>query len=61
MGSTAMATKPADLYPEKEAQRRFETALRAALNTPPTPMKDLPKKTPKKSSGASPAKRGASS
>jgi hypothetical protein len=35
-------------YSEAEAQQRFETALRAALNTPPKPMKDIPKKRPKK-------------
>ena len=33
-----------DDYPPEEAQRRFEAALRAALNTPPKPVKDMPKK-----------------
>lgn len=31
-------------FPPDEAQRRFEAAIRAALNTPPKPMKDMPKK-----------------
>jgi hypothetical protein len=31
-------------YDEAESQRRFEAALRAALNTPPKPLKDMPKK-----------------
>lgn len=30
-------------YPEEEAQRRFEALVKAALNTPPAPMKDRPK------------------
>jgi hypothetical protein len=33
-------------YTPEEAQRRFEASLRAALNTPPKPMKDIPKKRP---------------
>jgi hypothetical protein len=35
-----------DSYPAQEAQRRFEIALRAALNTPPKPLKDMPRKRP---------------
>ena len=37
-------------FPEKEAQARFEAALRAGLKTPPKPLKDKPKvkKSPKK-------------
>jgi hypothetical protein len=31
-------------FPKREAQRRFEVALRAALNTPPKPLKSM---TPK--------------
>jgi hypothetical protein len=42
-----------DTYSDAEAQRRFEAALKAALNTPPKPMKDIPKKKPKKASRAS--------
>ncbi len=34
-------------YSEGEAQRRFETALRGAFATPPTPMKEIPRKRPK--------------
>jgi hypothetical protein len=29
-----------DQYSEEEVQRRFEALVKAALNTPPTPMKD---------------------
>jgi hypothetical protein len=36
-----------DQLDEKEAQRRFEKLVRTALNTPPKPMKDLPRKKPK--------------
>lgn len=56
-----MRTKAdADQYSEPEAQRRFMAAVKAALNTPPKPLKDIPKKH----SGAqrkprkSPSKRG---
>ncbi len=40
-----MGTKPSDteLSPE-QAQRRFEKLVRTALNTPPKPMKDMPRK-----------------
>ena len=31
-------------YTEAEAQARFEKTLRAALNTPPKPLKEMPKK-----------------
>jgi hypothetical protein len=34
-------------YTEEEITKRFETALRGAFSTPPTPMKDLPRKRPK--------------
>jgi hypothetical protein len=37
-------TKSDDQYSEEEAQRRFIGTLRAALNTPPKPMKAAPKK-----------------
>jgi hypothetical protein len=30
-------------FDEKEAQARFEAALKGALKTPPTPLKDKPK------------------
>lgn len=33
-------------YPADEAQRRFERLVRTALNTPPKPMKDMPRKRP---------------
>ncbi len=38
----------AETYDDDEAKRRFEAALRAALNTPHTPLKDKPKVRPKK-------------
>jgi hypothetical protein len=31
-------------YSEKEAQKRFEAALKGAMNTPHKPLKDKPKK-----------------
>jgi hypothetical protein len=31
-------------YPPEEAHRRFETAVRAALNTPPKPRKKMTRK-----------------
>jgi hypothetical protein len=31
-------------YSRDEAQERFDAALRGAFKTPPTPMKDIPKK-----------------
>jgi len=33
-------------YSNEQAQRRFDAALRGAFSTPPTPMKDLPRKRP---------------
>lgn len=33
-------------YDPQEAQRRFEKLVRTALNTPPKPMKDMPRKRP---------------
>jgi len=33
-----------DRLDEQEAQRRFEKLVRTALNTPPKPMKDMPRK-----------------
>jgi hypothetical protein len=42
-----------DKYSEKEAQQRFEAALKGALKTPATPLKDKPKvkKASKKTGG----------
>jgi hypothetical protein len=37
-----MAKRP-DKYSDKEALARFEAALRGGLNTPPKPLKDIPK------------------
>jgi hypothetical protein len=36
--------RESDQYPEEEAQRRFMAALKAAVNTPPKPRKDIPRK-----------------
>jgi hypothetical protein len=36
-----------DQYDPKEAQRRFEAALRGGLNTPPKPLKSMPPKRDK--------------
>lgn len=41
-----MAKDP-DKYSKKEAQSRFMQALKAAVNTPPKPLKDVPKKRTK--------------
>jgi hypothetical protein len=38
-----MAKKPVDEFNEKEAQARFEAALRGALSTPHKPLKEKPK------------------
>jgi hypothetical protein len=35
--------KDSDQYSEKEAERRFMATLKAAVNTPPKPLKDVPK------------------
>jgi hypothetical protein len=34
-------------YSQREAQRRFLAALKSAVNTPPKPLKDIPKKRAK--------------
>lgn len=38
-----MSKKSEDEYDEKEAQERFEAALRAGLKTPPKPLKEKPR------------------
>ena len=45
-----MAKSSVDEFSEKEAQERFEAALRGALKTPPKPLKEKPKvkRTPAK-------------
>ncbi len=42
-----MPDKPAQ-YSDKEAQERFNAALRGAMNTPPSPRKSMTPKRPKK-------------
>lgn len=39
-----MASKISDQYSEPEAQRRFLGTLKAALNTPPKPLKMMDRK-----------------
>jgi hypothetical protein len=36
-----------DDYPPEEAQKRFMTALKAAVNTPPRPLKSMTRKVAK--------------
>ncbi len=44
-----MARKQSDeLFSEQETVRRLEAALRGAFSTLPTPLKDIPRKRPKK-------------
>ena len=51
--------KTKDEYSKQETNKRFEAALRGAFNTPPKPMKDIPrsrskaKRKPRKKSTAS--------
>jgi hypothetical protein len=40
--------KVKDQYSEEETNRRFDAALRGAFATAPKPMKDIPRKRPKK-------------
>jgi hypothetical protein len=49
-------SKPPDQYDEKEAQARFEAALRSGLKTPPKPLKDKPKKAKPRKSQKAPSK-----
>ncbi len=44
-------------YPEAETQRRFGKLVRTALNTPPKPMKDMPRKRPGPKAGPEKAAR----
>jgi hypothetical protein len=50
-----------DQHSEEEAQRRFEALIRAALNTPPKPLKDIPRTRPyrprKRKPGAEPVRQ----
>jgi hypothetical protein len=52
----AARTKNDEVYPAEEAQRRFEALVKAALNTPPSPMKDRPRKLRESKSGRKAAK-----
>jgi hypothetical protein len=46
-------------YSKKEAEQRFEAALRGALKTPPQPMKDKQKKRVESKRKRKPAKASA--
>ncbi len=41
-----MSRKSESELNENEVQRRFEKLVRTALNTPPKPMRDMPRKRP---------------
>jgi hypothetical protein len=43
-----MRRKSHDQYSEREARQRFEAALRGSRLATHTPMKDMPRKRPKK-------------
>jgi hypothetical protein len=47
-----MSRTPEKQYSRKETQKRFEAALQGAFNTPPKPLKDVPKKRAKKQAKA---------
>jgi hypothetical protein len=44
-------------YSEQETARRRDEAIKRALRTPPTHLKDIPKKRTPKNGGPSPKKR----
>jgi hypothetical protein len=47
-----MAKQSDENYSDKEAKARFEAALKSALSTPHTPLKDKPKVKKKKNRAA---------
>ncbi len=51
----SMPTDQDDRYPPDEAQRRFEALIRAAANTPPLHLKDIPRKRPKGGKAVTPS------
>jgi hypothetical protein len=44
-----MNKRKAENYTEAETERRFNAALRGAFETPPKPMKEIPRKRARKS------------
>ena len=58
-----MAKQSSDQYSDQEAQQRFLATVKAALNTPPKPLKDIPKvhtgtkRKPRKSAKVATSKR----
>jgi hypothetical protein len=59
-GISSVMSKQPDQYDEKEAQERFEAALRGGLKTPHKPLKEKPKvkKAAKRKVKKTPPKRG---
>jgi hypothetical protein len=49
--------KNVDEFSEKEAQQRFEAALKGALSTSPKPLKEKPKVKKAKKKAKTPAKK----
>jgi hypothetical protein len=45
-----VATTKNEKFSDDEAQRRFMQSLKAAVNTPPKPLKSMTRKRPKKQS-----------
>jgi hypothetical protein len=45
-------------YSDEEAQQRFRKLVQAALNTPPTPLKDIPKRNGESRGGKSAGRKG---
>jgi hypothetical protein len=56
LGRLTMAKPKEDEYTEQQIARRRDEAIKRALRTPPTHLKDIPKKRPPKQ-GAPPSKR----
>jgi hypothetical protein len=46
-----------DTFSEKETERRTRTVLRGAFDGPPTPLKDIPKKSGESRSPKQPARK----
>lgn len=53
-----MSKNKAEEYSEKEAQERFEAALRGGLSTPHKPLSEKPRAKKKQAKKRTPPKRG---